>query len=91
MNLFPTSKLMRFVATVALTLAAEPASACAVCGGASDSNLAQGMNWGIFSLLVVVMAVLGGIGMFFIFLAKRAAAVSAETNLSSLAEVNQKA
>lgn len=91
MNLIPTSKFMRLVAIVALTLAANSAFACAVCGGASDSNLAQGMNWGIFTLLVVVVAVLGGIGMFFIFLAKRAAAVSAETNLSSLAEVNQKA
>ncbi len=47
--------------------------ACAACFGASDSRLAIGMNWGIFSLLVVVVGVLGTIAMFFIYLAKRAA------------------
>ena len=91
MNPFPTVKFPLTATIAAWTLAANSAFACAVCGGASDSNLAQGMNWGIFSLLVVVVAVLGGISTFFIFLARRAAAVSAETTLSSLAESNQKA
>ncbi len=50
--------------------AAHSAPACAACYGASDSPLAQGMNWGIFSLLAVVVCVLGGIASFFIFLAK---------------------
>ena len=31
------------------------------------------MNWGIFSLLVVVLFVLGGIAAFFVFLSRRAA------------------
>jgi hypothetical protein len=58
---------------------AQPASllACAACYGKSDSPLAQGMNWGIFSLLGVIVPVLGGIAAFFIFMARRAAAVSA--------------
>ena len=51
--------------------------ACAACFGASDSKLAIGMNWGIFSLLVVVLGVLGTIATFFIYLAKRAAMFSA--------------
>ena len=57
----------------------QPSSvwACAACFGASDSKLAIGMNWGIFSLLVVVVGVLGTIAAFFIYLAKRAAAISA--------------
>lgn len=46
--------------------------ACAACFGASDSKLALGMNWGIFSLLVVVVGVLSTIATFFIYLAKRA-------------------
>ncbi len=52
-----------------------PASvwACPACFGASDSKLAIGMNWGIFSLLIVVVGVLGTIATFFIYLAKRAA------------------
>ena len=47
--------------------------ACAACFGASDSKLAIGMNWGIFSLLIVVVGVLGTIATFFVYLAKRAA------------------
>jgi len=33
--------------------------ACAACYGKSDSPLANGMNWGIFTLLGVVVPVLG--------------------------------
>ena len=47
--------------------------ACAACYGQSDSALAKGMNWGIFSLLGMVVAVLGGISSFFFVLARRAA------------------
>ena len=51
--------------------------ACAMCYGKSDSPLAKGMNAGIFVLLGVVVAVLGSLATFFIYLAKRAAAVKA--------------
>ncbi len=61
-------------------LAPESASACAACFGQSDSQLAVGLNWGISSLLAVVVFVLGGFAAFFIYLAKRAAAM-AETPL----------
>jgi hypothetical protein len=35
------------------------------------------MNWGIFSLLVVVGGVMGTVASFFIFLARKAASVAA--------------
>jgi hypothetical protein len=35
--------------------------------------MAAGMNWGIFSLLAVVVTVLGGVAAFFIYLARRSA------------------
>jgi hypothetical protein len=55
-------------------LALTPAAhACATCFGKSDSKLAEGMNWGILSLLLIVMCVLGAISAFFIFIARRAA------------------
>lgn len=56
--------------------------ACAACYGASDAPMAQGMNWGIFSLLGVVAVVLGSIATFFVFIGKRSAALSnaPETN-----------
>ncbi len=39
--------------------------------------MAKGMNWGIFSLLAVVVVVLGGFAAFFVFLARRAASFAA--------------
>ncbi len=51
-----------------------PASgwACAACYGQSDSPMAAGMNWGILSLLAIIVGVLGGVGGFFVYLARRA-------------------
>jgi hypothetical protein len=72
------------VLLAALAMAAAPQSvlACATCFGKSDSDLAKAMNWGILSLLAVVIFVLGGIATFFIYLAKRAAMTAgAETPL----------
>ena len=56
-----------------LVVAFQPGSvlACAACYGQSDSPMAQGMTWGIISLLAVVVSVLGSIAGFFIYLAKR--------------------
>ncbi len=47
--------------------------ACAACYGQSDSPLAQGMNWGIFSLLAIIGLVLGGVASFFVYLARKSA------------------
>jgi uncharacterized membrane protein HdeD (DUF308 family) len=54
----------------------QPALACAACFGRSDSRLAEGMNWGILSLMGVVVFVLGGFAAFFVYLARRAAATA---------------
>jgi heme/copper-type cytochrome/quinol oxidase subunit 2 len=62
--------------TVAL-LHADSAHACAACFGKSDSPLAEGMNWGIFSLIGVVVCVLGGIASVGIFFVRRSAALAA--------------
>ena len=63
---------------LAFLFALQPHSllACAACYGQSDSALAKGMNWGIFTLLAVVVSVLGGIAGFFVFLARRSANAS---------------
>ncbi|HEX4264352.1 MAG TPA: hypothetical protein VH597_08430 [Verrucomicrobiae bacterium] len=62
----------------AFVLLAQPASvlACAACYGASDSPMAKGMNWGIFSLMAVVGMVLGCIATFFVFIGKKSAEAS---------------
>ena len=72
---------LKFLAAGALgALALHPATlfACAACYGASDSAMARGMNWGIFSLLGVVAVVLGSVATFFVFIGKKAAAAANE-------------
>jgi hypothetical protein len=74
-----------------MVLAAAPDSllACSACFGKSDSNLAQGMNMGIFALLGVVAVVLGGIASFFVYLGRRAGAQAASHNLSESDKTTQ--
>jgi len=81
------------IASLALGLAfhSESALACAACYGKSDSPLAQGMNWGIFSLLAVVVCVLGGIAGFFVFLARKSAVSPAVAAPGELLTSTQKA
>ena len=63
-----------FVVIFLACLRPGAAQACAACYGQSDSPMAHGMNWGILSLLVVVVSVLSSIAAFFVFLAKKSAA-----------------
>jgi hypothetical protein len=65
--------------------------ACAACAGQSDSPMAKGMNWGIFSLLAVIAMVLGGVTSFFVFLAKKSAAVSAASVAAAMMESTDRA
>jgi len=69
---------MRKAFSAAIMLSAKPALACAACYGASDSAMARGMNWGIFTLLVIVGTVLCGIAGVGILIVKRAANIAAE-------------
>ena len=80
------------LSSLALFLLAQPASslACAACYGASDSPMARGMNWGIFTLLGVVVCVLSTFATFFVFLAKKSAAASAEAIAASQPESTDK-
>ena len=51
--------------------------ACAACAGQSDSPMAKGMNYGIFSLLAVIGVVLGGVVSFFVYLGKKSTTMAA--------------
>jgi hypothetical protein len=73
-------------ASLAVVLHSSPALACAACFGKSDSALARGMNMGIFSLLAVVVGVLGGVAGFFIYLARRSSKMEAEARTFPVSE-----
>jgi len=85
-------KLKILTASGLFALVFQPGSlfACAACYGASDSPMAKGMNWGIFSLLGVVAVVLGSIATFFVFIGKKSAAAAAEQAAASAPEPTQK-
>ena len=63
------------VATVFMLAANRTALACATCYGASSDPMAQGMNWGIMTLLVVISGVLCAVTLFFVHVARRSAAL----------------
>ena len=65
--------LQALVAFVVAALSGRSAYGCTACFGQSDSPLATGMNFGILTLLIVVVCVLSTLGAFFIYLARRAA------------------
>jgi hypothetical protein len=71
MKSFRKFSKMIFAASVFTLLAPSPLFACAACYGRSDSPLANGMNWGIFTLLGVVVSVLSCFGGFLIFIVRR--------------------
>jgi hypothetical protein len=75
---------------VCLFLVLRPeVQACAVCFGKSDSRLAVGMNWGIFTLLFFIGSVLAGLSFFFVFLAMRASRHSQSVVKETPAELSQ--
>ncbi len=54
-------------------LAPDVARACQVCFGNPDAPMAEGITWGVWFMLGVVLAVEGSIGFFFFsYLRKRA-------------------
>ena len=58
--------------------------ACAACyGGSIDSPMADGMNWGIFTLLGVVGTVLATFLVFFIHIIRRSEALNAAAESSA--------
>jgi hypothetical protein len=59
------------------TLQPPPLFACAACYGASDSPMAQGMNWGILTLLGVILSVLTMVAAFFVHIGRSSAKLRA--------------
>lgn len=86
MNRFVKTITGRALAAATALLLPVQAFACATCYGQSDSPLAQGMNWGIMTLLGVIFSVLTGIVAFFVHVGRKSSALN-----SSAAGENQTA
>ncbi len=75
-------KICKFLLTAAVSgFAVQPSLlwACAACYGQDSGPMAQGMNWGILSLLAIIVSVLVGVAGFFVYLANRSAQLPAAT------------
>jgi len=78
---------MIFTLITLAALAPSPLFACAACYGRSDSPLASGINWGIFTLFCVIASVLGSIATFFVFIIRREASLASKAAPETLSEV----
>jgi len=83
----------RLAATAVTMLLAAPAVACEVCFGARDSGspLVSGARWGVFLLLGVTVAMLGGFASFFFYLRQRARRAELEGIDSEWAQLQRRA
>ena len=64
------------LAVILAVIAPSPLLACATCFGKSDAPMAQGMNWGIFTLLGVIITVLATIAGFFVYIIRKETAAA---------------
>lgn len=80
-------KTKLFLTGLILIAQIPQALACATCFGKSDSKMAQGMNMGIVTLLVIVFATWIGLGAFAFYLFRRkglaGSSVKADAGLSA--------
>lgn len=77
------SRTARLVALVLSMASASPSlRACSACFGKTDESLAQGMNAGIYVMLVFVAAAWVLFGSFFVFIARRSRRVNSGTEAS---------
>lgn len=85
----PSRTLQSIAVTLFLSaLGAAPALACDVCYGAASSNspLVSGARLGVFLLLGITVAVLGGFAKFFFYLRNRARQAETEQIASEWAQ-----
>ena len=87
MKLFRKILKAAWIAVALAALAPPPLLACAACYGQSDSPLASGMNWGIFTLMGVIVTVLATIATFFVYLLRKETAAGDQPALKTPTEV----
>jgi hypothetical protein len=69
--------LLKILPLAALLALPVKSFACAACyNGQADSSMTEGMNWGIFTLMGVIVPVLGGFLAFFIYLIRKGEAAA---------------
>jgi hypothetical protein len=77
----PTRKFLKAILLAPALAAFAPSQlfACAASYGRSDSPLASGINWGIFTLMGVVLTVLTCSAVFFVHIVRKEEAANSDT------------
>ncbi|MFT4587298.1 MAG: MFS family permease [Candidatus Binatia bacterium] len=68
------SILVLVIGLLSMAVAPLSAEACSACFGDPNSEVTRGIAWAIIFLGAIVLSVLGCVGGFFVFIARRAAA-----------------
>lgn len=80
-------KMFRKILFLALVaLAPAKTFACAACYGKSDSAMAVGMNWGIFTLLGIIVPVLAAFLAFLIYAIRKSEALETAAEQEKIPE-----
>jgi LPXTG-motif cell wall-anchored protein len=85
-----SGKFLKIIFLALVAFAPSHLFACAACGsdnGHIDSPLTGGMNWGIFTLMGVIVTVLASIATFFVFIIRKEAALAAKNAVENFSEV----
>ena len=83
-------KSLRHVCLLLAWLAPAKLFACAACYGANiDDSMADGMNWAILTLGVVITTVLGGFLTFLIYAIRKSEALTAAAEKKNYPEVSK--
>jgi uncharacterized protein HemX len=69
-----------FLTGLIFSVGLSDAMACATCFGKSDSKMAAGMNMGIMTLLLVVLAIWIGLGAFAYYLLRQKVKTEADSS-----------
>lgn len=67
-----------------LALSPHSAEACSACFGDPNSEVTKGIAWAIIALGAIVLSVLGCVGGFFVFIARKAAGMPDADELETL-------
>jgi hypothetical protein len=86
-NQLSMRRLRKIILTAALAaLSPSPLFACAACYGRSNDPLAHGVNWGILTLLAIVVLMLSSIATFFFVFLRRQEAQARKLEEDNLSE-----
>jgi heme/copper-type cytochrome/quinol oxidase subunit 2 len=86
----PAKRLTIALIALAVTLLPQELLACAVCAGDKNSQMGKAADAGVLTLLLIIMAVLAGIAVFFIYIVRRTARLEQQSGQNIISSSSPK-